>query len=316
MRRRTSGFTLIELLVTMAIIGVLIALLLPAIQMARESARASKCKANLNQIGVALHNYHEQREMFPPGWVSNGKGKNPTNCWGWSALILPKLDQRAIYDKINFDNGFDGGLLNGANSASGVNGVEVTVISIYKCPSDIGDDLVISGTGGANPTMTYGARSNYAGVNGGLGDDNTTLSDNGGTFGENSGRRLADFRDGSSFAVIVGERAFFPVAGTSIGPSVLWAGTRSGVPGTQTANGAAFAVGECTTKINTKPAGPIDPLGNTGPDRTWFGFSSRHSGGAHFLIGDGAVKLISESIDMDIYMKLATIADNTRITEF
>jgi prepilin-type N-terminal cleavage/methylation domain-containing protein len=312
MRSRKHGFTLVELLVVIAIIGILLALLLPAVQMAREAARASQCKNNLKQIGIALHNYHDSHLCFPMGWTSGIKGPNPTNAWGWGSMILPAMDQRALFDRINFNQGFDGGLLAGANSASGVSGVEATHLPSFRCPSDIGANLVI------NPgslTMTYGARSNFVGVNGGLLVDVQVLSDQRGSFGANLCHGIADYRDGTSFAVQVGERAFHDVAGGR-GPSALWAGTRSGVPGTGTGNGYALAVGECVTRMNTPPTGDVDPLGAATPNPTWHGFSSRHPGGAQFLIADGAVRFISENIDVTIYANLATIADNNRILEY
>lgn len=312
MQRRRRAFTLVEMLVVIAIIGILLAILLPAVQMAREAARASQCKNHLKQIGVALHNYHDSQRYFPMGWVSGIKGANPTNSWGWASMILPQMDQVPIAQKIDFVNGFDGGLLNGANSASGVSGIEATKIPVYRCPSDIGVDLVI------NPgalQMTYGARSNYVGVTGGLLVDTPSLNDQGGSFGANSCHTVTDFKDGTSWVVLVGERAFREVAGGR-GPSALWAGTRSGVPGTPTANGVAFAVGECVTKMNTLPSGDVDPLGAANPNPTWHGFGSRHPGGSQFLVADGAVRFVSENIDPTVYKNLSTIADYVRILDF
>src|SRR4029079_7858306 len=106
--RRKSGFTLIELLVVIAIIAVLIALLLPAVQQAREAARRSQCKNNLKQIGLALHNYHELANMFPPGKINAGE----TACQTWirgngaalRGLILPQLDYGPMYNNMNFSD--------------------------------------------------------------------------------------------------------------------------------------------------------------------------------------------------------------------
>src|SRR3954454_25192238 len=109
------GFTLIELLVVIAIIAILIALLLPAVQQAREAARRTQCKNNLKQIGLALHNYHDTCNSFPPGWIntwaSNPPRSNfPGNSWGWNAMILPMMDQGNVYNQINWSVGFAGGL--------------------------------------------------------------------------------------------------------------------------------------------------------------------------------------------------------------
>src|SRR5688572_8489446 len=90
-RTARRGFTLVELLVVIAIIGVLVALLLPAIQAAREAARASQCRNHLKQVGLALHQYHDTMGRLPPGWVANQPEGVPG--WGWSAALLPYLEQ-------------------------------------------------------------------------------------------------------------------------------------------------------------------------------------------------------------------------------
>jgi prepilin-type N-terminal cleavage/methylation domain-containing protein len=310
------GFTLIELLVVIAIIGVLTALLLPAVQQAREAARRTQCRNNLKQLGLALHNYHDQFESFPPGWVyDSGRpaASAPTNCWGWGAFILPQLDQAPLYNQADFSVGFRGGLdAAGANSPIGSNGLEATVLAMFRCPSDTGPDHVFSG----DQSMQFGARSNYPGVNGGFLLDLFPITAQGGTFGENSRCRLGAMLDGASQSVLVGERAWFEFAGAGVGPSALWAGTRSGIPGVPAANGVAFAVGQCIVSLNTAPAHPPSPFGAGESDSSWHGFSSRHTGGAHFLIADGAVRFINESITYETYGRLSTIADGQTIGEF
>src|SRR5262249_62367086 len=100
--RRRLGFTLIELLVVIAIISVLVALLLPAVQNAREAARRSQCRNNLKQIGIALQNYHAACNMFPPGYIAGVPYPATSNGWSWCSQILPYLDQSPLYDQINF----------------------------------------------------------------------------------------------------------------------------------------------------------------------------------------------------------------------
>lgn len=318
--QKTRGFTLIELLVVIAVVGVLVALLLPAVQQAREAARRTQCRNNLKQIGLALHNYHETANVFPPGWVYDSQrlaANMPTNCWGWSALVLPHLDQVSLYNKLNFDEGFRGGLDDaGNNSVTGKVGLEATLLTVFLCPSDIGPDHVRSGTGGTGLVMDYGSRSNYPGVNGGLLLDFLPLTDHGGAFGENSRRSLRDMTDGSSNCVIVGERAWKEVNGTGTGPSALWSGTRSGVPGSELANGVAFAVGTCVVPLNISPVSSENPLGSGISDGSWHNFSSHHPQGAHFLLGDGSVRFINQQIDYQTYGRLGTVADGNIIDEF
>src|SRR5262249_12880249 len=142
------GFTLIELLVVIAIIAVLIALLLPAVQSAREAARRATCVNNLKQIGLALHNYHDQMNTFQPGYVSsiNPTVVDPCNFdqemqngvdlgtgWAWGSMILPQLEQQPLYNSINSS-------LSVAYSANDT--VSLTPVSIYLCPSDPGPSVV------------------------------------------------------------------------------------------------------------------------------------------------------------------------------
>ena len=146
--RIARGFTLIELLVVIAIISVLIALLLPAVQSAREAARRAQCVNNLKQIGLALHNYEEAMGTFPPGYVSsiNLTVVNPCDSdqemqngvdlgtgWAWGSMILPFLEQQPLYSSINFN-------LSVAYAANDT--CSLTALSVYLCPSDDGPSAV------------------------------------------------------------------------------------------------------------------------------------------------------------------------------
>ena len=135
---RRSGFTLIELLVVIAIIGVLIALLLPAVQSAREAARRAQCTNNLKQIGIALHNYHDQLGSFPPGAIADENrgsiwsGNSQMNVLSWRALILPQMEGGNVYNALNFD-------VHGSNSGVGAGSwytAWVSVNNTWLCPSD------------------------------------------------------------------------------------------------------------------------------------------------------------------------------------
>src|SRR5260370_21618896 len=203
-----SAFTWIELLVVIAIIGVLIGLLLPAVQKVREAANRMKCKNNLKQIGIALHSYHDRMGSLPPGYFSNLSGpasQGPNaNCtwneigpgWGWAANLLSDLEQNNLQMQIRFDL-----LITDPLNA----GVRITVLPIFVCPSEVmtGTFTVVDANG--NPLVDV-ARGSYVAMNGVLGVTSDAF-DNNGAFLRNRRFRLADITDGLSNTLFVGGRA-------------------------------------------------------------------------------------------------------------
>ncbi|HEY4259524.1 MAG TPA: DUF1559 domain-containing protein [Schlesneria sp.] len=335
---RRKAFTLIELLVVIAIIAVLIALLLPAVQQAREAARRTQCKNNLKQLGLALHNYHDTANTFPPGWI--GQSTSTYSGFGWNSMLLPYVDQGPLYTVLSQTG--NPNMLTGlaAATAPTVKTVD-SVLGALRCPSDPGAPTGIAPGG----TVQFG-RSNYPAVCGfdpnqanvmvnwpspaaqtlpptvsqlmGSKWVDQMVNQWGGCFGENTRKGIRDITDGSSNALVVGER-YTPqessgtVANLTTG-DCFWAGVPIGAsPGTSGGSWLqAAAVGECTTKVNFG-----NSTGSGGSPRVdTAGYGSMHTGGCHFLMGDGAVKFISENVDMNTYRALSRISDGNITGEF
>lgn len=306
MRIRRTGFTLIELLVVIAIIAILIALLLPAVQQAREAARRTQCRNHLKQLGLALHNYHDAFNMFPPGVIhQTGAGitTGAFNNWGWSAFLAPYLDQANAYNAMGV------GQFNMTQALSDPvkRAVIQQPVSVFRCPSDIGPPLntqinfSITGGGSANvPTSNYVASNGSYSFRNALGNPSSSTNYNNGFFGGSSGpgatsppvgpgiRRMSSIIDGTSNTIAIGERCW-DMKGVDYRAACLWGQRGSGEAASAEDQGMVnqFAVG--WRPMNA----PKEPGANPTHRR---GFSSLHTGGVHFLLGDGAVKFVSENI--------------------
>jgi prepilin-type N-terminal cleavage/methylation domain-containing protein len=274
------AFTLVELLVVIAIIGLLVALLLPAVQAAREAARMTSCKNNIKQIGLALHNCHDTYRRLPMGWMTNGGPEDP-NGWGWAAAILPQMEHGNVQSQIRFDRPIDDPVNQAARES---------LIATYMCPSDPGEPTFqIHGFGPddefANQDqigspMFLVAKSNYAGVFG-LSEIENVPSAGEGTFFHNSRLTFASVTDGLSNTFIVGER------NSKLGGSV-WTGVIANAN-----NRKARIVGTADHTPNH-------------PNHHFDDFSSFHVQGAHFLAADGSVQRINNQIDLLVYQALVT----------
>lgn len=289
MFQRRHAFTLIELLVVIAIIGILVALLLPAVQAAREAARRMSCGNNMKQIGLAMHMYHDTFKQLPAGW----RGYDPATGkphwfglpgWAWGASILPYLEQSNVSDQLVH---FALPVADPENERA-----RTLKLPVFRCPSDPGKATFLLeggglfvGPGSFQPLEM--ARSNYIGVFGTqeLHDVCPDASCEGdGTLFLNRGVEFGEIRDGLSQTFIVGER------NSKFAPST-WVGVVTGG-----AHSPARVVGIATYPPNSEET----------PEHYFHNFSSFHPSGTHFLLADGAVRLISESIDMQLFRSLCT----------
>jgi prepilin-type N-terminal cleavage/methylation domain-containing protein len=198
---RRCAFTLIELLVVITIIGILVALLLPAVQSAREAARRAQCATNLKQIGLAMHSYHAVDNCFPPAHIVNPVWDEES--WGWSAFPLPYLEQTPLQDQLAMRSRTLRQVLSDANAQALVQ----TALAVFRCPTDTTPRLLpreVRDFGvTAGPTFEP-ATSNYVGSCGLFDRDYPTAND--GVLYGNSAIRFADITDGTSNTFAVGER--------------------------------------------------------------------------------------------------------------
>jgi prepilin-type N-terminal cleavage/methylation domain-containing protein/prepilin-type processing-associated H-X9-DG protein len=260
------AFTLVELLVVIAIIGVLIGLLLPAVQKVRAAAMRMKCANNLKQMGLALHNYLSAEECFPPAFQATGNNAG----WGWSTYILPYLEQGNLYNAMApTTNPFGQGTNPGTPDAN-----TQTSLSLFRCPADTGPAI--------NSQKFNFATSNYRAVVGTNypGDPYVPLTDYGGIMYQNSRTRVSDILDGTSNTLFVGECLLLD-DGTKNG--AIWPGMAGSANGTEYVSSVMWWLDVAPYNIN-----------GTGAQA----FSSNHPGGAYFLFADGSVRFFPDSADI------------------
>jgi prepilin-type N-terminal cleavage/methylation domain-containing protein/prepilin-type processing-associated H-X9-DG protein len=317
---RIAGFTLVELLVVIAIIAVLIGLLLPAVQSAREAARRSSCTNNLKQLGLGLLLHHDVRKHFPSGalaYLNNGTLVDPaaasdpgrtavTGGWGWGTFILPFIEQNALYDQL---------APNGPNFPASPDNLTRTAIGTFLCPSESVPLLHFAQAMGGDGSSDGHARSSYSAV---AGSNNPVeyrgqtasnqLPEHRGMFGYNSRVRDSEVPDGLSKTMMIVER-FWDGENSERRRGGVWAGKP---PGGSNDRGNKYST---LIRVENHTNWVINGLNNNSA-------SSLHSGprrtngsvvvgglGVNVVMADGSVTMISENVDGVVWQRLGTRAD-------
>ena len=335
---RRSGFTLIELLVVIAILGVLIGLLLPAVQSAREAARRAQCLNNLKQIGLAMHNYEGSVGAFPPSMTLAGSGSSVVwnNAWSAQARLLPHMEQGALFDAMNLS----------INKEAPPNATAIGQnLSALLCPSEVRPEPSEHDYGVSGVT-SYGACGGDWFVWGGFAGPSNRSA-----FGPNRARRVAEFRDGLSHTIAFAEvRAYMPAfmcdgVGlanvnapnavpppdadyATVAPEYLVGGCRwYPLAHTEWSDGAVHSSGMTTAwppgkaTIGRTPDGRLDVdlqgINEEDGGPTFGAFTSRsyHPGGVNVLLGDGSVRFVKGTIRGATWRALGTVAGGEVISD-
>jgi prepilin-type N-terminal cleavage/methylation domain-containing protein/prepilin-type processing-associated H-X9-DG protein len=278
--KRRPAFTLIELLVVIAIIGILMALLVPAVQKVREAAARTQCQNNLKQMGLAMHSFHDANKVFPPGYSASGPyidGASDTSPgWGWAAFILPYLEQDNVYRQLN--------LYQPIPSSPAIQ----TMLQVYLCPADLSPQGPFPVPDAFGNALCLAGPTSYAACCGNDLSETTDPSGNG-VFYRNSQIRIANIRDGTSQTILVGERAWGNAngawAGAIPGGVIMRGQANPCLPNIPGAWYPSSTMALAHTHLNNALS---DPDGSAGMDD----FSSMHTGGSYFLFADGSVHFV------------------------
>jgi prepilin-type processing-associated H-X9-DG protein len=293
----------VELLVALAIIAILMAILLPAVQQAREAARRTQCSSHLKQIGVALHAYLTSLGSFPPGYVSavlpdhddGGPG------WGWGASILPYLEQSQLFDRVDFKSPIDA-LVNEA--------VRITPVEGFICASDsYFERAVLVPEKKSERIICTVSGASYVGCAGTVRTTCKICRDHfDGVFGRNHAIKPREIQDGLSKTLAAGERSFKWSSATLWGVLPNSKLVDHQVPGKYAA-GPAYVLGTTFKEGFNIEEIPLD----ADEEHTYAeSFGSRHPGGCHFLLCDGSVQFIWDSADPAVMNSLSTRAGNPK----
>jgi prepilin-type N-terminal cleavage/methylation domain-containing protein/prepilin-type processing-associated H-X9-DG protein len=332
-----AGFTLVELLVVIAIIGVLVALLLPAVQAARESARRMQCMNNLRQIALASHNFHDtvrrlpeavQMSYFTAVQASKGTGQDYNQPFGpnWAGLILPFAEQSTIYQQ----NKFDDYRLSGSQTWRNARNLK---LSMYRCPSDAAGQSPFSSAGGNWSRGNYAANAgptwwwltpNGLVPNAGFQSD-PGWGPAGGVMSANYGARMSEIVDGTSNTLMFAEVRI------GIEPRDIRGTWAMGFPGASII--CAHAIGDCILPNDSTPQSDdiqdcdlfwtanLGPKDHMGCSKGWYNMQaqarSRHAGNAvNYAMCDGSIKSVMSQIDQRLWFLINSRCDNSPIDHF
>jgi len=330
------AFTLIELLVVIAIIAVLIGLLLPAVQKVREAAARIRCQNNLKQMGLALHNHHDSVGYLPPAIVNSGRWSGGVSApaslsfypsdGAWYVynhsgfvFMLPYLEQDNLYKQYDFT--VPGSLSNPVNAALPPTAgaltsthpnalVQSQKLKVFTCPSDKDPEVIISNSGASDYYQRPNtARSNYLFSAGGLTDyngPNDWSVSYAGAFGHNTKVKLPEIRDGTSNTIAIGESVQVKSGTASIFGPYWGSGTHTATIGYTPSSDPRFNINALWSA--TCQLGPSCVY-------AWV-FSSYHSNGANFVMCDGSVRFISQSIPYATFFALNTRAGGEVTSNF
>lgn len=334
MYRTRHAFTLVELLVVIAIIGILIALLLPAVQAAREAARRISCTNHLKQMGLALHNYHSSHSCFP------GLGITTATSFSAQAKLLPFVEQQNLQNLIDFKQA----LYLGTSHSQTLNPVQATaaktVLPLLRCPSDGAEDLYEEKT---NEWLAGGNYMVCGGSGTGTNYDLRYASD--GMFYYGSARGFREMTDGSSNTLVMGESLLGPRE-TLTGPlpqtrdAQRLIGTFSASPNSGTAGlsgivnpdlaslaascatwtgnrGFGWIVGKpqsSTFSAYLAPNSPVPNMNSMGIG--FYGARSNHPGGVNVALGDGSVRFVGDTVNLEAWRSLSTCSGGEVVGEF
>jgi prepilin-type N-terminal cleavage/methylation domain-containing protein len=296
--RAHGGFTLVEILVVVAIIGVLVALMLPAIQMARESARKTQCANNLKQIGLGMHAYLLFHQAFPPGYVSKVLPDHDDGGpgWGWGAQILSYIEEGALRDQVVMKAPIEGEVAAKVRLAS---------LSLFICPSDGTFEPIIDiPEKNSDSVICQMAAANYVGSAGTVRPTCKLCRDQfDGVFGRNRAIKPKELLDGLSKTLAIGERASYwsrPTIWGVVPNSKILDNQQPGLY----AAGPAYVLGTTFHEgFNIETAEEMDhaTMGTFAES-----FGSQHPGGAFFMFCDAGVRFVWEEADPAIMNALST----------